>query len=738
MNLKIKSVFLLLCLLPLSVVAQLSIAKNNKPTSRIIVNQNDSIDYRAALLLQDFVKRISEAELPILSSSSKLNKGDILIGSFQAYPKQWDEEISEDGFHISSTDDYLRIVGGEGKGTLYGVVTLLEDYIGVRYYAENAPSYSRNKDIAINNQIDRTDNPSFRYRQTQAYSTKDPIYKIWHRLEEPNEEFAANLWVHTFNHLLPASKYGKDHPEYYAFINGKRRPGTAAQWCLTNPDVFEIVSIQIDSIFQANPDKKIISVSQNDSQNYCQCDECKAIGDKEGTPSGAIIYFLNKLAERFPDKQFSTLAYLYSVAPPKHIKPLPNVNIMLCDIDCYREVTLPENKSGQTFVRDMEGWSSISDNIFVWDYGINFDNYIAPFPNFHILQPNMKLFKENNATMHFSQIGGGKGTDFSELRSYLVAKLLWNVDADTDQIIKSFLEGYYGQAAAPYLYDYIKLREGALIGSNKPLWIYDTPITHKDGMLNKAMLKRYNELFDKAELATSANQLYLNRVKETRLPIQYSELEIARTEPITDVATLKEKLYKFRDTASELNVVYLNERNNKIDDYCEIYEQRNLPKEKRSKAHHTKVTYITPPSAPYDKIGDTALTDGLYGGATYNESWVGWISSDANFVIDLGEVKDFESVEFDFLHQLGAWILLPKSVTCETSLDNTNYTMMGHKDIPEDRDVEVKYVNIPITSKIPVQARYIKVNIESIGLCPPWHYGVGFPAWFFLDEVNVY
>ena len=39
------------------------------------------------------------------------------------------------------------------------------------------------------------------------------------------------------------------------------------------------------------------------------------------------------------------------------------------------------------------------------------------------------------------------------------------------------------------------------------------------------------------------------------------------------------------------------------------------------------------------------------------------------------------------------------------------------------------------TSPSPVKARYIKVEIETLGLCPSWHYGVGYPAWFFLDEV---
>ena len=29
------------------------------------------------------------------------------------------------------------------------------------------------------------------------------------------------------------------------------------------------------------------------------------------------------------------------------------------------------------------------------------------------------------------------------------------------------------------------------------------------------------------------------------------------------------------------------------------------------------------------------------------------------------------------------------------------------------------------------------VVVKTIGLCPSWHYGVGYPAWFFLDEVEV-
>ena len=194
--------------------------------------------------------------------------------------------------------------------------------------------------------------------------------------------------------------------------------------------------------------------------------------------------------------------------PPKHVKPLPNVNIMLCDIDCDREVTLTENASGKEFVKAMEGWSKITNNIFVWDYGINFDNYLAPFPNFHILQDNIRLFKKNHATMHFSQIAGSRGGDFAELRAYLVSKLMWNPEVNVDSLMQHFLHGYYGEAA-PYLYQYIKIMEGALIGSGQRLWIYDSPVSHKYGMLKPALMRRYNHLFDLAEKAVAAEPDFL-------------------------------------------------------------------------------------------------------------------------------------------------------------------------------------------------------------------------------------
>lgn len=708
--------------------AQMRLVRGGKAVAHIVCADTSSVNRRAAEVLNLFVERISGTRLPVTVSPGK-EKGRILIGSSTT-------EAGHDGFVLDCHEGSLEVRSGGGKGAVYGVCSLLERYLGVAYYTRDTYTLTQKRDVELP-ALHWADTPAFRYRQTQCYATADPVYYDWFRLEEPREVFIGNMWVHTFDRLLPSDVYGKLHPEYYSFINGQRRPGNHSQWCLTNPAVFDIVCQRLDSIFRANPGLKMISVSQNDGNNtQCACPECKKVDEYEGSPSGNIVRFVNKLAERYPDKEFSTLAYLFSMQPPKHVKPLPNVNIMLCDIDCKREVPLTDNASGQDFMRALRGWSRISNNIFVWDYGINFDNYLSPFPNFHIIKRNLQLFKQYNATMVFEQDGGALGTDFSELRAYMFSKLMWNPELDADSLMHSFLDGYYGQAA-PYLYQYLKIMEGALVGSGVPLWIYDSPISHKNGMLKPYLREVYNSLFDRAEQAVSGDTTLLRRVRIARLPLQYSELEIARTQTGGDRPALVKAVDLFKRRTAEYGVKQYNERNNDPQDYCNLYMERFLPDANKNLAQGSKIIWTSAPADRYRQLGDTALTDGLYGGTTYVESWVGWEGRNADFIIDMGKVKDVSSISADFLHQLGAWVLLPKSVTYTVSTDNVKYVPFGHCNFAEDRDVSVKFKQAVAKADTPVKARYIRVQVESIGMCPPWHYGVGYPAWFFLDEVMV-
>ena len=279
-------------------LADVVLVENGQPKGRIVCDTS-AVNRQGAELLKKFVKRISGAELPIVKSGNAVRKNDVVIGLGDT------SSLTEDGFRLKEDNGKLFISSGGDKGALYGVVSLLEDNLGVNYYGDNEYSFQPSKTIVLTG-IDRYENPAFRYRQSQSYALSDPDYRAFMRFEEPADEFAGGYWVHTMNRLLPSDVYGKSHPEYYSYINGERRPGHASQWCLNNPEVLEKAVAAIDSVFKANPGRNMISVSQNDGNfTNCACELCAAVDSIEGSPSGNFVRFLNKLAERFPDKPVS-------------------------------------------------------------------------------------------------------------------------------------------------------------------------------------------------------------------------------------------------------------------------------------------------------------------------------------------------------------------------------------------------------------------------------------------------
>lgn len=720
---------ILLCGVCNDASAKAVLVKDHKAQAKIVLDREDAHSEKAARMLNDMLRYMTGDTLAVVDKAGK-GKGYVFLGGKT-------DNAAHDGFEISIADGNVHVKSAGGKGVIYGVAELLERFMGVDYLSYEYFTADKRGDVVLEDAT-LAETPAFRYRQTQGYPLADPDYYDWMRLAQPNDVFIDGLWVHTMDRILPAKKYGKDHPEYYSYINGERRPGNHSQWCLTSDAVFDAACKVLDSIFAANPEKNLISVSQNDGNfTNCRCEACAALEEYEGAPSGPIIHFMNKLARKYPDKEFSTLAYLFSMQAPKHVKPLPNVNIMLCDIDCKREVPLTDNASGRDFVKAIDDWSKISNNIFVWDYGINFDNYLSPFPNFHIIQPNIRLFRDHHANMLFEQIGGPAGCDMAELRAYMMSKLMWNPDIDVDATMRHFLDKYYG-AASGQIYRYLLLRQGGLLASNKDLWIYDSPVTHKDGMLNPKMLKEYNRLFDEAEKAVEGDSARLAHVQMARLTVMYSDLEITRARGDGDPDELRAKVARFRELTDKYKVPTLNERNNSPADYCDLFLTRFIPdKNAVNKAKGGKVTFTLPPKAPYMPIADKALVDGIYGGTTYVESWVGWEGTDGDFTIDMGEPVEINEVTTDFLHQLGAWILEPKAVTWLVSDDNVNFREIGRHDFVEDRDPAVKFNTVKATLATPEKARYLRVKVDGLGLCPDWHYGVGHPAWFFIDEVTV-
>ena len=751
---------------PLSVTAQKKIKKKQSSAKNEIVLAEDEVsryrivvpsaatehELKAANVLQSYLLQISSTAIPIVAADKAWSKYEILLGQND----RLDDlniglnfnTLKEDGFLIKTDSMRLIIAGGNEKGTLYGVYTFLEKYLGCRMYSPSVKIIPKQKRIVLAD-INDLQIPVITFRDTHYRVTWHDEYTDWHKLDhdENGERKSWGMWCHTFNALVPPKVYYDEHPEYYAMVNGERMP---TQLCLTNPKVLEITISNLRKRIAAQPDAIYWSVSQNDNKNYCTCENCKVIDNREGSPSGSIIHFVNQVADEFPDKMISTLAYEYGRRAPKTLKPRENVNIMLCSIEAFRHLPIAEDPTSADFVRDVEDWSKIAKDIIVWDYVIQFNNLISPFPNLHVLQPNLKFFADHGVNAMFEQGNREVGGEFAALRAYMISKLMWNPAENADTIVNDFVNGYYG-AAGPVIRQYIDEMREALLKAEKPLKIFGTPIEAASTYLTPALIQRYEKLFNEAEAIVADSAIILERVKIARQPLEFAIMEQAKKNFAGEMGvfekvngrwevktSIRSKIDPFTDLLIREGVTQVKEWSTSPEDYRSAMYRLFSQGMKEHHAYGKKVKFITPAVGRLPPNQDpTMLTDGKRGSHDYDYNWFSFPGENLEVVIDLEDTKTVRRMESAY-YQYAFWLrVLPKKVEYFVSNDGQNFELVGAVDntLPIDqyggqqRDFIVEFEPRP--------ARYVKVKAHTIGNTPGWHPGAGRPARMLVDEIVV-
>jgi hypothetical protein len=532
-----KKHFLILLISIYSVISifsqQLTLVENGKSDYSIIISKNAGKHERtAASILQDYVEKLSTCRLPVADDTKRKSEYEILIGYTNRSKKKKKElyDLRKDGYRIKTSGSKLIITGGSEKGIIYGVTGFLEDHLGVRKFTPDAEYIPESKTISIS-AIDDVQIPPADIRIVHCEFTKDSLYSYFRKITSIediwNDGQYHGYYVHTFSRSVPPDKYFGAHPEYFALINGKRVP--YGQLCLTNADVLEIVKKDIGDQISEHPGLHYWSVSQNDNYYHCECDKCRAINEEEGSPSGLMLRFVNEVAKVYPEKTITTLAYQYTRKPPLKTKPLKNVMVTLCTIELNRSKPIESDPASADFVKEIQDWAKISDNIKIWDYETQFTNSFGPFPLYNTLKPNIQFFTKNNVNAHFQQCNGKHSENLSELKCYVLSKLLWNPKAPSNSITNEFLFGFYGDAA-PYIRMYFDKLHEETRKSGISLDIYGTPIWLADNVLSESNMAKYNEYFDKAEKAVRDDMILYNRVRAARLPLMFSSIEIAKTD----------------------------------------------------------------------------------------------------------------------------------------------------------------------------------------------------------------
>jgi hypothetical protein len=489
-------------------------------------------EQRGARELRDHLEQLSGARLEIAGDATE--KVEIRVA--------FDAKLGPEEYRLKTGTRQVLVTGGRPRGVLYGCYELLER-LGLRWYTPTATSIPKRATVTVP-PLDERGAPVFENRHVMSTESDDPDWAARSRLNGASKRLDASYggsflyhpFVHSLNEVVPGT-LRKQHPEYFPLIDGERFIATDAkhtfegvQRCLTNPDVVRLAVAKVRQWIKEVPNARIISVSQNDGDGWCECDDCRKIVDNHGARSGVLLAFVNEvaaaIAKDHPEKLIDTIAYGETEAPPKGVSPRDNVSVRLCPIHvCHAHpLEICESPESRAFLGRLKGWAAITQNLAVWHYACP-AHFLMPFPDFTSFPADLRLYRKHGATNIFVQgtfVPGGGQAD-AELRAWVVSRLLWNPDADADALVTEWMKGVYGPAWEPMRTWFDRLHREAA-DAKRHLYLQDNPF---HSILTDELRAAGDDLFERAAKIADTDSRR-NAVAKARLSLSYVKLQRAK------------------------------------------------------------------------------------------------------------------------------------------------------------------------------------------------------------------
>ena len=581
-----------------------------------ITKNNDAYELEAATFLQSEIKRNFGKNIEIkISLENIVSNGIYLIDIQTGIPK--------DSFTISTNYQNVKIQGSK-KGLLYGVSELLNAYYGV-IKTDIKEKASASKTFSLPQNLNIASKPDFEYRFFYQELGFDKQYNNFNKLNgfylEKETGFNGfedtGSTVHNFLRLFGYDKYFIAHPEYYPLIDNKRTSeglkvnDGRRMPCLSNEGVFQIIKKALKQRINQSPDLKIWNISQPDGisgpNDYCNCKLCKPKHDAGNNGLSETLFpFINRLAADFPNKIIRTLAYNITAAPHKGISTLsdgrklatgemmPNVEIMftLTDNDKSQPLATSSDIKAVLFRQYIDQWSQKGVKLFIWEYIVNFNYYLFPFPTIHTIKDNFTYFRSKNVKSLFIQCSSMEQSSFSELNAFIYSKMMWDSSQDINLLIEEFCKDFYGNASQEMLayilalLSYAKNNKftplnpfggiGSLVHlSNPELTIQDNVLfspKHMEeylGYVKTALQKTKGTPYYKRVLKEYACLLFVQIESATYYANRNGKFNMDFYNLITEhkkykISDIKKR---FADICKELNIQYISENLRDVENY---------------------------------------------------------------------------------------------------------------------------------------------------------------------------
>lgn len=653
--------------------------------------------------------------------------------------------LNEITFEISSDSENIRITGGSEKALQRGIAFFLET-IGIVKITDKDWFLESDQNLNFPSHFYKKSEPDFVYRYLYYPGNFDEKVRNWYQLDQIDKDFG--IWGHSFYKLMPPRDYFETQPELFALYEGERNPSSI---CYTNPETKTIFKNELTKIIENHPNAEFFSVSQNDDTVYCQCDDCEELNQKYGEERGAHYVFLNELAKEFPEQKLMSLAYLHTSKPPKNVHFVQNLHIMYCPISLNRGKSFADDPRSENMRSSLEDWKNETENIYFWDYTIQFTSYFSAFSNIHTFQKNYKYLNSVGVKGVFSQGSADIPSHFYELRQYLLANLMLDSKMNLDKEIQNFMQMYYGEAAEQVL-TYFNLLTKNQVNSNSYLDIYDNSVKQIETFLSPEQMSEYNQIISKAETAVSDNSKYANRVKDLRMSLEYTYFQQSKFfgkdqhgmfvkkssgEGFEVRPNLTNRVADFTNYLKDKDVYEIAEMGLSPEEYfqrwTEIVDYSNL----NSEVKISEVKLLTQPSEVFKSKGAYSLKDGVRAYKDFNINWLGWYGNDAEIEFDI-ENQTAKNIRLNFLEDQRHWIFTPEKITLfgikngeKNKIESQKFSPLTENFKVEIHSKTLKHLNIRNYSKFILEIK----NRDNL---PSWRKRKHKQPMFMIDEIEIY
>lgn len=386
------------------------------------------------------------------------------------------KNLEHDGFMIETVGNGIYIFGDYTDATLYGVYRYLElefnfdCYSNIAYHLDKGVENVSLKDFSV------IDVPDFQFRQ--------PGYR--HIINGSPTEWRMGFGMggrysigpnsaHTAFVYLPKDKHQNTHEEWYS-IDGTQlcylARGNETEYEAMLNALLEVMKQH----FKDSPNGYFFQLGHSDSKTWCSCDACIESKNKYGADSASVILLANRLAEKMDawlqteegkpyDREYriTILAYGITLVPPtKYNAAKDKFEASAPEVICNKKVmpwyaplemnhnyTLFDSVNTE-YYNDFMGWEAISEEMSFYLYSTNYRNFLVPSAFFDQLQSSYQLYASGGGYFIYDlgQNGQTSGaTAWHILKTYLISKLSWNVNADVNELTQNFFKGYFGEAS---------------------------------------------------------------------------------------------------------------------------------------------------------------------------------------------------------------------------------------------------------------------------------------------------